>query len=78
MNAFLPVKPGVRAAKCLHKASTSTLGYNFKGLKCTLKMEALPFRSGGPAEKQKQTHFGFSKHALQLACNFKKTCTHEL
>lgn len=62
MNAcllFLPVKPGVSAASFLAKASTSMLESNFRGLKCTLKMDALPLISGGPVEKRKQTYHEF-------------------
>lgn len=52
---FLPVKPGVRAASFLAKLSEVKLESSFRGLMCTLKMEALPLISGGPAvERQAQ------------------------
>lgn len=57
---FLPVKRGVSAASFLAKASTSILESNFRCLKCTLKMDALPFMSGGPAEKTKQAFREFN------------------
>lgn len=53
----LPVKPGVSAASFLAKLSTSILESNFRGLKCTLKMDALPLISGGPVEKRKYCEF---------------------
>lgn len=46
---FLPVKPGVRAASFLAKLSEVKLESSFSGLMCTLKIEALPLISGGPA-----------------------------
>lgn len=43
------MKPGVRAASFLAKLSEVKLESSFSGLMCTLKIEALPLISGGPA-----------------------------
>lgn len=53
---FLPVRSGVSAANFLDKASTFKLGSSFKGLRCTLKMDALSFIPGRPADKRKKEH----------------------
>lgn len=52
----LPVKPGVNAASFLAKVCASILESNFRGLKCTRKMDALPLISGGPVGEEQIQH----------------------
>lgn len=46
----LPENPGVRAAIFLARASLSISTSSFRGLRCTLNMDALPLMSGWPEE----------------------------
>lgn len=52
----LPVKPGVNAASFLARFCASKLESNFRGLKCTRKIDALPLISGGPVEEEQIQH----------------------
>lgn len=56
---FLPVKPGVCADKFLDSASKFNWGSNFKGLRCTSKIDALPFIFGSSAMETKQAYCDF-------------------
>ena len=58
-RAHLPENPGVKDASLLASFSFSRVLSSFSGRRWTLKIEALPFMSGGPWKiifKEKKTH----------------------
>lgn len=60
-RSHLPENPGVSDASFLARLSLFKTVSNFRGLRWTLKMDALPFISGGPL-KQKTYGFIFHTH----------------
>lgn len=53
IRSHLPEKPGVSDASFLARLSLFKTVSNFRGLRWTLKIDALPFISGGPLRLKK-------------------------
>ena len=60
-QAHSPVKPGVRAASFLDRASLLRLPSSLSGRKWTLKIEDLPLISGGPNKEKEAYKIMFSE-----------------